>query len=619
MPEQFSGLVSITGAAAATTVSLDGNSGQVAVGGGGQQGILNLKISNGTDVIKMNAWDGTLIVGDLAGNEHVRLASAGGSVTLRDNAGNERITIISQAGDILIKNTSGVEVIRLSGMLGDIATGGGGVDGDITVRNAANQTRIKLTSGPPKLELSSASNTSTFTVEGDSANLSLGGGGQGADVFLRDTVGSNRLHLQGDPGTITFRKPNGSPTVSIDGGTATFTAGGVGENGEIVLKGGLEDIRIRLDAAGGAQTTERIYLNGAQGEIIGGGNGIPGSVKVKGPAGEERIGLQGASGTAHFGGAGQNGIVSVLPASGTAAIVLSADTGRVSLRKDGAVRVTIDGATGDMFLGGNGVAGNLFMHPASVSAVVSSAGATILLDAGTSSVSVRSSDAKDRIRLDGAAGDIFAGGNGVDGELKLYRSTAVDSGAKPIVHLDAGGGNMWLGGNGVDGDLVIFPSGAVNTTSTTEASIHLNGQAGDIILKNADCAEEFDVNGASTLDAGTVMVFGGDGALCESTRPYDRKVAGVLSGAGEYQPAIVLDRKGSSASRRPLALVGKVNCKVDADYGAVDVGDLLTTSATPGHAMKSSDPLQSFGAVLGKALRPLKEGKGVIPILVALQ
>ena len=35
--------------------------------------------------------------------------------------------------------------------------------------------------------------------------------------------------------------------------------------------------------------------------------------------------------------------------------------------------------------------------------------------------------------------------------------------------------------------------------------------------------------------------------------------------------------------------------------------------------MKAGDPLLAFGAVLGKALRRLKSGRGLIPILVALQ
>jgi hypothetical protein len=53
--------------------------------------------------------------------------------------------------------------------------------------------------------------------------------------------------------------------------------------------------------------------------------------------------------------------------------------------------------------------------------------------------------------------------------------------------------------------------------------------------------------------------------------------------------------------------------------GAIEVGDLLTTSPTRGHAMKVDEPMKAFGAVIGKALRPLREGQGLIPILIALQ
>jgi len=66
-------------------------------------------------------------------------------------------------------------------------------------------------------------------------------------------------------------------------------------------------------------------------------------------------------------------------------------------------------------------------------------------------------------------------------------------------------------------------------------------------------------------------------------------------------------------------LVGKVFCKVVADGGAIAVGDLLTTSGTPGHAMKAADPARAFGAVIGKALAPLPHGRGLLPILVSLQ
>jgi hypothetical protein len=142
---------------------------------------------------------------------------------------------------------------------------------------------------------------------------------------------------------------------------------------------------------------------------------------------------------------------------------------------------------------------------------------------------------------------------------------------------------------------------------------------GDVILQNADCAEDFDILGPDEVEPGTVMVLCDDGAVRVSDSQYDRRVAGVVSGAGEYKPAIILDRRIATPNRVALALFGKVFCKVDARFGAIDVGDLLTTSPTRAHAMRATDHVQAFGAVLGKALRPWKTGRGVIPILVTLQ
>jgi hypothetical protein len=142
---------------------------------------------------------------------------------------------------------------------------------------------------------------------------------------------------------------------------------------------------------------------------------------------------------------------------------------------------------------------------------------------------------------------------------------------------------------------------------------------GDLRLLNADCAEDFDICATEQIEPGTVMVVGAEGTLEQSRQAYDKRVAGVISGAGEYKPGIVLDKQQSRNIRQPIALLGKVYCKVDVGYGAIEIGDLLTTSPTPGHAMKADDPAKAFGAVIGKALRPLKEGQGLLPILIALQ
>jgi hypothetical protein len=115
------------------------------------------------------------------------------------------------------------------------------------------------------------------------------------------------------------------------------------------------------------------------------------------------------------------------------------------------------------------------------------------------------------------------------------------------------------------------------------------------------------------------MVLTENGALQPSQNAYDKKVAGVISGAGEDRPGLTLDRCPSSENRMPIALVGQVYCKADAQYGPIEVGDMLTTSPTTGHAMRAADPLEAFGAVIGKALQSLRSGQGLVRILVALQ
>ena len=151
---------------------------------------------------------------------------------------------------------------------------------------------------------------------------------------------------------------------------------------------------------------------------------------------------------------------------------------------------------------------------------------------------------------------------------------------------------------------------------------HFDGNVevtGDIQFLGADCAEDFDLADSVTPEPGTVMVLDETGGVRTSCDDYDRRVVGVVSGAGTYRPALILDRVETSRGRLPLAMVGKVFCKVDAGNAPIAVGDLLTTSLTPGHAMKAADPSRAFGAVIGKALQPWTSGCGLIAIVAALQ
>jgi hypothetical protein len=173
--------------------------------------------------------------------------------------------------------------------------------------------------------------------------------------------------------------------------------------------------------------------------------------------------------------------------------------------------------------------------------------------------------------------------------------------------------------------MTIWPGGNVGIgigKGEPQERLHVSGNilaTGDVRLAGADCAEDFDVDDLDDLEAGMVMVIGKEERLRACGEAYDKRVAGVLSGAGGYRPGIVLDKQSSHSDRLPLALTGKVFCRVDADLAPVEVGDLLTTSPTPGHAMKAADPARALGAMLGKALRPLQMGRGLIPVLVSLQ
>ena len=107
--------------------------------------------------------------------------------------------------------------------------------------------------------------------------------------------------------------------------------------------------------------------------------------------------------------------------------------------------------------------------------------------------------------------------------------------------------------------------GTFSLTGDATISGNLTVQ-GDIYLPGADCAEQFDVAEGQQIEPGTVVVIDPKGALRESREAYDKKVAGVVSGAGEYRHALVLDGRPSQGNRVPVALVGKVYCKADAQY-----------------------------------------------------
>jgi hypothetical protein len=142
------------------------------------------------------------------------------------------------------------------------------------------------------------------------------------------------------------------------------------------------------------------------------------------------------------------------------------------------------------------------------------------------------------------------------------------------------------------------------------------------ITGGADIAEPFMVNDLEEIEPGTVLSIdpANPGQLKIATKAYDRCVAGIVSGAGSVKPGLVLRQKDSEADGKHLvALTGRVYCLVDASSGSIEPGDLLTSSDTPGYAMKVTDQNKAFGAIIGKAMSKLENGKGLVLVLVSLQ
>ena len=192
------------------------------------------------------------------------------------------------------------------------------------------------------------------------------------------------------------------------------------------------------------------------------------------------------------------------------------------------------------------------------------------------------------------------------------------------------GGNGTGNHNGLDiqvtGDrslMRLLDNGNVGIGITNpQAKLDVNGTTRTKVLQitgGSDLAEPFEIISTSEPEPGMVVSINPNepGKLSIASEPYDRKVAGIISGAGGVNPGVVITQEGSELDGgHPVALTGRVYAWVDASYGAIEPGDLLTSSETPGHAMKVSDYDKAQGTILGKAMTSLEDGQGLVLVLI---
>jgi hypothetical protein len=156
-----------------------------------------------------------------------------------------------------------------------------------------------------------------------------------------------------------------------------------------------------------------------------------------------------------------------------------------------------------------------------------------------------------------------------------------------------------------------------------EGNAYINGSATvNCLTINGGCdvAEPFHLS-TPEIPKGSVVVIdeNNPGQLKLSEGPYDKRVAGILSGANGVHAGICLSQQGFTDGGQNVALSGRVYVLADASNSPINPGDLLTSSNTPGHAMRVSDHARAQGAILGKAMTGLNQGRGFVLVLVSLQ
>jgi len=172
------------------------------------------------------------------------------------------------------------------------------------------------------------------------------------------------------------------------------------------------------------------------------------------------------------------------------------------------------------------------------------------------------------------AGDYLSGGGASGGVTLNVDATSANTASKVVAR--DGSGN--------------FAAGVITATATT--------------ARYADLAEVYSAD--ADIDAGTVVMFGGDAEVTACGMESCHAVAGVVS----TDPAYLMNADAEGVA---VALTGRVPTKVT---GPVAPGDLMVSSGMSGHA-KTDNNAQS-GRIIGKAVGSSEGGEAVIEVLINL-
>ncbi|MFM1770277.1 MAG: hypothetical protein RJA22_2806 [Verrucomicrobiota bacterium] len=418
------------------------------------------------------------------------------------------------------------------------------------------------------------SQISTYGADG-LEQIRLWGASYG-EVLLNDLTGNDTtVQLSANSnngGSLTLNHSNSAIRALL---TSSATAG------ELLLYSTNSSARVALHGGSGGSYLNLYTADGSSGLYLDGDSSGYGFIGVRNTNSQNRVSIAGQG----LNGGGQ---ATLYAADGSTTVQVLADdgTGAGNIKVNNNISQTRVSILGE----GSGTGGEILLSDADGTATIELSAAEGLSSGST--LKMRDLDGILRAELDG---DYFGGAS-----LILYGTNNLAN--------------------------IVLSSSSSGEGRITCDVLEING--------GSDLSEKFDINPAPAAgghpgqaaspgpEPGMIVCIdpANPGQLVTSSRAYDRTVAGIISGAGGVKPGMLMGQAGTAADgRQPVALTGRVYCRVDADQGAILPGDLITTSPTPGHGMKVTDHTRAQGAVIGKAMTPLPRGQGLVLVLVSLQ
>jgi hypothetical protein len=495
--------------------------------------------------------------------------------------------------------------------------------------------------------------------DGSITAAKLAPGAVGGVSIANNSVGSAQLADDLDLGSAStlghldiYRTSANTPAITLDGATSaisTFGSDGLEQIrlhgvswGELLLHNSLPNNAIAVNLTAQGSTGGRLTLantNGSnrailEGENVGGtltlytADGNIGALLYGNEGqGSGALSLRDTNGSPRFRAYGgpNNGRLELLESDGGLGAVIYGDVGNgagaISLKK-------ADSSTGLNLYGGPSGSVSLYNNAGSLAAEM------YCYNGIEGTIAVRNSAGDQTVYLWGRDSD----GTG-DGQIGLKKASGTETvtiqagegagGAQLLMRNAAGVQTVQLDSDasGVAcGYLALYRSNGV-ATIIMDADGSGDGRVTTQVLQitgGSDLSENFEINSEKdSLEPGMIVSIDPKnvGELVLSQTACDKRVAGIISGAGGVKTGMLMGQAGTKADgKHPVALTGRVYCWVDADAGGpVEAGDLITSSNTPGHGMKVTDHARAAGAIIGKAMSSLEKGKGLVLVLVSLQ